>query len=725
MLGPGRRAQAGAVRRQAAGRPADGRDHLRQADPAHPGVVRGRHRRARRPPDAGRRRARRDRRARVGRRTSPGCSAGRRRPIVWRTFAQRDLERDGRVRRRPGRQRAHRRLPPLPAARRPADRARAPGRAGRADRRLRRRRRLQHGQLLAARRRHRRDARPGQRARRLRARRRRWSPGRRPIAAATGGSAALVRDPRRGGRRRRRRGHRHLGVDGQGGRGGGSGWPPSRPYSVTAELLAAGRARRDRAALPARLPRQGDRRRGASTARSSVVWDEAENRRHAQKAISPGCWRTADDRRRAPASRTPRARASSAIVDLVDAPRGALADRARRPAGRAAAARHPGHAVARPGRARRGQGALGLRRAGVRRAGRGRRPHAGAPARDRRPARAPAGPALRGAAGQRRGERQPGRAAHPARAPPSSSPRAFDKAELPRRPGHHRRRRHRPGDRPRPAAVGADAGRALPGPGRLEREDDEREHHQHRRALGRPVRRGPERRARGALPLHPLRLAAGALRPGRVPRARPGPAPRPGCSTDDEHAELDRGLDALARAVRRRRPGARPGRRGRARRPRAAAARRGRRRDRRPAARRAVPQRPDRHPVQGLSCATTRRIVADARARPGRRARAAQARAAPRGGHAGPDAPAARPAGAAVAPPAGPRLAAAARRRRGSRDWDARVAVDSPYGSGALAGSSLGLDPRGGRRATWASPGPARTPSTAPPRATSSPSSPS
>ncbi len=28
------------------------------------------------------------------------------------------------------------------------------------------------------------------------------------------------------------------------------------------------------------------------------------------------------------------------------------------------------------------------------------------------------------------------------------------------------------------------------------------------------------------------------------------------------------------------------------------------------------------------------------------------------------------------------------------RDWDARVAADSPYGSGVLAGSSLGLDPR-------------------------------
>ena len=29
------------------------------------------------------------------------------------------------------------------------------------------------------------------------------------------------------------------------------------------------------------------------------------------------------------------------------------------------------------------------------------------------------------------------------------------------------------------------------------------------------------------------------------------------------------------------------------------------------------------------------------------------------------------------------------------QDWDARVAADSPYGSGALAGSSLGLDPEG------------------------------
>src|SRR4029077_3331072 len=32
------------------------------------------------------------------------------------------------------------------------------------------------------------------------------------------------------------------------------------------------------------------------------------------------------------------------------------------------------------------------------------------------------------------------------------------------------------------------------------------------------------------------------------------------------------------------------------------------------------------------------------------------------------------------------------------RDWDARVAADSPYGSGALAGSSLGLHPEAGPR---------------------------
>ena len=58
---------------------------------------------------------------------------------------------------------------------------------------------------------------------------------------------------------------------------------------------------------------------------------------------------------------------------------------------------------------------------------------------------------------------------------------------------------------------------------------------------------------------------------------------------------------------------------------------------------------------------------------------------------AGPHPPAARPAGAARPSPAGARLAAAARRRPAARLG--RRAAASPYGSGALAGSSLGLDP--------------------------------
>ena len=58
----------------------------------------------------------------------------------------------------------------------------------------------------------------------------------------------------------------------------------------------------------------------------------------------------------------------------------------------------------------------------------------------------------------------------------------------------------------------------------------------------------------------------------------------------------------------------------------------------------------------------------------------------------------------------------------GSRDWRRRADA-SPYGSGALAGSSLGLDPTSSSHASSASTGPSRTRWTAPRRATSSPSS--
>ena len=53
--------------------------------------------------------------------------------IVWRTYGQERIDEMAAARRGPGRQRAHRRVPPLPAARRPADHPRAPGHPRRAD----------------------------------------------------------------------------------------------------------------------------------------------------------------------------------------------------------------------------------------------------------------------------------------------------------------------------------------------------------------------------------------------------------------------------------------------------------------------------------------------------------------------------------------------------------------------------------------------------------------
>ena len=112
-------------------------------------------------------------------------------------------------------------------------------------------------------------------------------------------------------------------------------------------------------------------------------------------------------------------------------------------------------------------------------------------------------------------------------------------------------------------------------------------------------------------------------------------------------------------------------------------------------ARRQAARRADRATTRsprctGSTCATTPgrspadRSTLDRAARPGR--------GPSRRGDAGPDPSAARPAGAAGPSFAGPRAGAAPRPATGCADWDARAAV-SPYGSGALAGSSLGLDP--------------------------------
>ena len=70
------------------------------------------------------------------------------------------------------------------------------------------------------------------------------------------------------------------------------------------------------------------------------------------------------------------------------------------------------------------------------------------------------------------------------------------------------------------------------------------EQHQRGHALGRPLRRRPVARARGALALDPLRLAAGALRPRRL-LAHANALHRAGLLTDDDHGTLLDGLAAL------------------------------------------------------------------------------------------------------------------------------------------------------------------------------------
>ena len=277
-------AQGRAVRRAAAGRPADGRDDLRQADPAHPGVVRGRHRRARRPPDARRRQARRHRRPRVRRRRRPGA-----RPAGLGRSCGAPTPRTGsrRWRSTPG-SRSSTRSPTTstPASCSPtcSPSREHKGDARRAHRRLRRRRRLQHGQLLAARRRHRRACTSGS------ARPEGYVPDPQMvdeaarIADGTGGSVAARARPARGGRRRRRGRHRHLDLDGQGGRGRG----PRRGLRATARSPPSCSACAEPDAivlhcLPAYRGKEIDAE--VIDGPRSVVWDEAENRRHAQKAI--------------------------------------------------------------------------------------------------------------------------------------------------------------------------------------------------------------------------------------------------------------------------------------------------------------------------------------------------------------------------------------------------------------------------------------------------------
>ena len=144
-------AQEGPLEPQAARRPADGRGHLRQVLHPHARLVRGRHRRPRRVAADHLDRQQPARRQGDARPTRRACSSAGRRDRLAHLRAG-GPRRDGGRHHGAGRQRAERRLPPVPAAGRPAHDPRAQGRAARAHARVPRRRRSQHGALVHARR---------------------------------------------------------------------------------------------------------------------------------------------------------------------------------------------------------------------------------------------------------------------------------------------------------------------------------------------------------------------------------------------------------------------------------------------------------------------------------------------------------------------------------------------------------------------------------------------
>ena len=249
--------------RRAAGRAAHGRDDLRQADAAHPGVVRGRHRRARRQPDDGRRLAGRDRHARVGRRRRAGA----------RPAGVGDRLADLRARSALEEMAAYAGVPVVNAltdefhpCQLLADLLTIrehKGELAGLDGRLRRRRRLQHGQLLAARRRHRRactcgSARPratspSRAVRRPGPRDRAGRPAARPSCVpdpgeAVAGADVVVTDT-----------WVSMGKEEE----AAARLAAFGAYTVTADLLPLADADAIVHALPAGLPRQGDRRRRA------------------------------------------------------------------------------------------------------------------------------------------------------------------------------------------------------------------------------------------------------------------------------------------------------------------------------------------------------------------------------------------------------------------------------------------------------------------------------
>ena len=202
---------------------------------------------------------------------------------------------------------------------------------------------------------------------------------------------------------------------------------------------------------------------------------------------------------------------------------------------------------------------------------------------------------------------------------------------------------------------------------------------------------GPGRGDGGAVEVDAVRLGARALRHRRLPRPRPGAARRGAAHRRASSRPCSTGSRRLADDVALRRVRARRGRRGRAHRPRARAHRAGGRRTLGGRLRAGpLPQRPDRHAAADVAA---RRAARGGRAawRTSSTRCSIQARAHPDAAmpgrthlqHAQP---------VLLAHHLAAHAQALLRDVGRCRDLDRRLAY-SPYGSGALAGTSLGLDP--------------------------------
>ena len=157
-----------------------------------------------------------------------------------------------------------------------------------------------------------------------------------------------------------------------------------RPYQLDEEKLGLAGPGCVVPALPARAPRRGDHRGGASTGRAAWSGTRRKTGCTRRRRCWPGCWSGPDDVRE-PGHQD---RAAGPDRRHPGPDRGPVPGGAGRAAGRARGTRRPDHPVPRPGRARRGPAARRRRGARLRAARRAGRPRLAA----RRAGRGPGQP---------------------------------------------------------------------------------------------------------------------------------------------------------------------------------------------------------------------------------------------------------------------------------------------------------------------------------------------